>query len=394
MPSSAYSGLRIFVVGAGFSRPAGLPLGTELYSAVRETILAQYGRETKFSRDVHSYLRYCESCGISGQTEESVDLESLMAYLDIEHYLGLRGSDTWSLEGNESQLMIRKAIGQVIQSRTPDRLPDFYYRFAENLSLNDIVLSLNYDLILETALRAVGKSFRRYPYRHEEIRQHTSVVDNDVEELVLLKLHGSIDWFDNREYLELEQLLRLQGSNRPPHHSVFADPARYRARPLVDGPLPDGDALCHIHWIEKVGEFYERDGGFNAPYILSPSHVKFVYAQPILSFWRGLGRIGGYNLGLSIIGFSLPPHDEYIRIAIQQMVSNYGSWWTEGMPAGAVKDYTRFVDCRPSEAQVTEYLERYRFADRDKSRFFFDGFGPEAVGFLFDQKRTMPIPTP
>jgi hypothetical protein len=61
-----------------------------------------------------------------GQSEQDLDLERFMSYLDIEHYLGFRGSKTWSSEGNESQLMIRKAIGHVIHSRMPDpgALPD------------------------------------------------------------------------------------------------------------------------------------------------------------------------------------------------------------------------------------------------------------------------------
>src|SRR5207237_10211631 len=112
-------------------------------------------------------------CGVTDQTEERLDLELLMSYLDIEHYLGLRGSDTWSLEGNESQLMIRSAIGDVIHHMTPppNRLPDIYYRFAECLSPHDYVLSLNYDLVLESALRHVGKPFRRYPDRYKSVNE-------------------------------------------------------------------------------------------------------------------------------------------------------------------------------------------------------------------------------
>ena len=389
MPSTAHPGFRLFVLGAGFSRPAGLPLATELYAAVRTSILARHGKETKFSRDVHDYLAYCTDCGVAGQSEDSLDLELFMSYLDIEHYLGFRGSDTWSQEGNESQLMIRKAIGEVIDDRTPpaDRLPDFYYRFAECLSLHDTVLTLNYDLLLERALSAVGKPFRRYPYRYKSVNEHGGTLDSDVEELVLLKLHGSVDWFDNRQFLELQGSLSRQGTDRLPIHSVFDNPARYGARPLVDGLLPEGDTLRHIHSIEKVSDYYTHDGGFNAPFILSPSHVKFVYAEPILSFWRGIGRSGGYNLGVSVIGFSLPPHDEYIRIGLYQMLSNYGSWWNERMFDNVLKDYARFVDFRPTQEQVDDYLARYRFANLERSRFHFSGFGPDAIDFLFHQRR-------
>jgi hypothetical protein len=115
--------------------------------------------------------------------------------------------------------------------------------------------------------------------------------------------------------------------------------------------------------------------------------VKFVYAEPILSFWHGIGRSGGYNLGVSVIGFSLPPHDEYIRIALYQMLSNYGSWWDSPMVSGMLKDYARFVDFRSTPEQQEEYRQRYRFGDPDRSRFHFEGFGPSAIEFLFRQHR-------
>lgn len=312
-----------------------------------------------------------------------------MSYLDIEHYLGFRGSDTWNrFEGNESQLMIRKAIGEVIHNRTPspDRLPDAYYRFAERLSPNDWVLSLNYDLVLENALRVVGKPFRRYPYRYKSVNKYGGTIDSDVQEVVLLKLHGSLDWFDDRQFLELKRDMEGRGSSRLPLHSVFDDPTRYGARPLVDGLVLPGDQLRHLSWIEKVADYYNVDRGFNAPFILSPSHVKFVYAEPLLSFWHGIGRGGGYNLGVSVVGFSLPEHDQYIRIALFQLLSNYGSWWDSRM-LGILKDYARFVDFRPNQDQIDEYRARYRFADPDRSRFHFAGFGSEAVDFLFSQRR-------
>jgi len=310
-----------------------------------------------------------------------------MSYLDIEHYLGFRGSDTWSQEGNESQLMIRKAIGHVIHDRTPqpDAIPEVYLRFAEALSVHDTVLTLNYDLVLEHALAAVGKPFRRYPNRFKSINEHGGVLDSGIEEVVLLKLHGSIDWFDDRQYLELTRSRERHGGNRTPAHSVFDNPARYECRPLVEGLLPNGDALKHLHWIRGLDDYY-GDGGFNAPFLLSPSHVKFVYAEPILSFWHGIGRSGGYNLGVSVIGFSLPQHDEYIRISLYQILSNYSSWWNSPM-FETLKDYARFVDYRPTTELQDEYLQRYRFVDSDRSKFHFEGFGPEAIGFLFNQHR-------
>lgn len=388
MTIDAHPGFRIFVLGAGFSREAGLPIASELYPLVRQYIHQRHGRETKFDRDVKDYLDYSNACGFTGQSEDNLDLEQLMSYLDIEHYLGFRGSKTWSLEGNESQLMIRKAIGYVIHSRTPDpsAIPDIYKRFAESLSVHDIVLTLNYDVLLESALEAVGKPYRRFPNRFKAIHEYSAEIDSSIEELVLLKLHGSIDWFDDRQYLELSK--GHKPGTAGTLHTVFDDPKRYECQPLVDGLLPSEDALKHLYSIRRLNDYYLGDKGFNAPFLLSPSHVKFVYAAPILSFWHGIGRSGAYNLGVSVVGFSLPPHDEYIRIGLYQMLSNYGSWWDSPMlQPGLLKDYARFVDYRPTPELQADYRQRYGFVNPDRSKFHFDGFGTEAIDFLFNQGR-------
>jgi SIR2-like domain len=371
-----YPPFRIFILGAGFSKPAGLPLATELFSKVKEIIEIRYGKDTKFHRDVEDFLNYCRKCEGADICEESLDLEQLMTYLDIEHYLQLRGKHTWSQEGNESQLMIRKAIGEVIYRNTPksDCLPDVYYRFAEKLMPSDIVLTFNYDLVLENALTYIGKPFRRYPHRFNTVDEFGGYLNTDAKEVILLKLHGSIDWFDDREYLELRKSHSAQDAIPFPVHSVFDNPARFGVSPLVDGKLPETDPLRHIHTIQRIDDFYDsRDGELNAPFILAPSYVKFVYSEPILSFWNGLGRAGTNNYSISVIGFSLPQHDEYIRIGLYQMFSNYGSLW----------------DLQDSGENQESYRNRYKFANTEQTRFFFKGFDHEAIEFLFNYRRSI-----
>lgn len=385
----AHPGFRIFVLGAGFSRPAGLPLAAELFSEVRSSVERRYGRETKFQRDIGNYVEYRSVCDGTAFQENKIDLEELMSFLDIEHFLELRGSDTWSQEGNESQLMIRKAIGEVVHGRTPpaDRLPDVYYRFAEQLTPHDTVITFNYDILLERALEHIGKPYRLFPHRFKSIGRYSNVVDSDVEEVTVLKLHGSVDWFSDLHFLELRTSLREQGSGNISIHSVFDDPNRYHAAPIVEGPRSTDDPLLHIHRIRDVDDYYRRDNDFNAPFILSPSHVKFVYAEPVLSFWNGLGRAGGYNLGISVSGFSLPKHDEYIRIGLFQMISNYQqSWWDEKM-LNFMKDNVRLIDHRGDGRSIAEYKARYSFVDPARAEYFFDGFSNDAIEFLFNRPR-------
>ena len=56
--------------------------------------------------------------------------------------------------------------------------------------------------------------------------------------------------------------------------------------------------------------------------------MKIVFAHTLRDFWCGLGRAGGMNFGMAIIGFSLPAHDDYARQAIYRLIRNYQEvWW-------------------------------------------------------------------
>ena len=385
------TGFRIFVLGAGFSRAAGLPLSSELFPKVRRSIMQRYGSDTKFELDLSRYIKYRESVSRIDQSA-NIDLEEFMSYLDMEHYLRLRGSDTWSAEGNESQLMIRKAIGRVIHNVTPpvDQLPEIYYQFAKRLSLSDLIITFNYDLLLEKALEHIGKPYRLFPDRYGKIDPKWGAVEtDDVEEVVVLKLHGSLDWFDNRHFLGLREFSSERGLNNLPIHSIFDEPERYCAEPLVQGPrLPD-DPLLHIHRIRDVENFYYQDNSMATPFILSPSHVKFVYAEPLQSLWHGIGKMGGLERGFSVIGFSLPKHDEYVRIGLYQMLSNYQRSEWHGEFFGILKDNVKFVDCRHSDEEIAKYKQCYSFTDPEKTKYMFDGFCDKAIKFLFERSREM-----
>ena len=92
-----------------------------------------------------------------------------------------------------------------------------------------------------------------------------------------------------------------------------------------------------------------------------------------------MGRSGGWNLGVSVIGFSLPRHDEYIRIGLFQMISNYQqSSWNDKL-LDVLKDNVRLVDFRRDDTGVAEYKPRYCFVDPARIEYMFDGFSNEAI---------------
>src|ERR1700722_17915065 len=145
----------IYILGAGFSRPAGLPLANELWPEIRNRAKATNGRADRhFKKDLQDYIDYKRACDGEILSPDDVPFEEFIAYLDVEHYLGLRGSDTWSSDGNETQILVKTLISEILTERTPQKgcIPELYLEFARLLKPMDVVITFNYDVLLERAL--------------------------------------------------------------------------------------------------------------------------------------------------------------------------------------------------------------------------------------------------
>lgn len=140
----------IYILGAGFSKPAGLPIAAELWPEILRRGLRMQGRGEKFRRDLDEYIEFRSRCFGDTLTHETVNFEEFLGYLDIDFHLGLRGSDTWSRHGNEGQVIVKTLIGQILAERTPTagRIPEPYVAFARKLKPSDLVITFNYDVHL------------------------------------------------------------------------------------------------------------------------------------------------------------------------------------------------------------------------------------------------------
>lgn len=372
----------IYVLGAGFSQPAGLPLGVELWDEVRKRALLLTGRAEHFRIDLEDYIEYRKTSEGKDIALDQVDLEDFMSFLDVEFHLGLRGKDTWSSQGNETQVVVKTLIGQILTERMPAKIPDLYVKFAKILKPDDYVLTFNYDVLLERALEAAGVPFRLYPDRYTSSPFGNGlVVDSSKKEVVVLKLHGSIDWFDRTDYAQLEEDRIKRGFSTPSSDLVFADPMRFGTAPILDGPRFPNDPLLQMYRLRQIERFYRADPLFLAtPWLLNPSPMKILYSDRVREFWWGMGGVGGMNFRMAIIGFSLSSHDEYARQAIYRIAKNYQSvhWdlvWDE---AGRKKTPVIVIDFK-SAPEAEAFKNRYAFLNWGRAQLFLDGFCEKAL---------------
>ena len=358
-------------------------MGAQLWREIRERVTVLYGRANKFYEDIRTYQAFRRECDGLDIALDEIDLEEFLGFLDLEFFLGLRGGDTWSDDGNETQVLIKTLIGKIIAERTPQpgHIPELYLEFARRLQPNDLVFTFNYDVLLERALDKVLKPYRLFPNRYTEIHEYYGEIDSSKEEVILLKVHGSIDWFDRRRYLE-RIAGRLQVGLAAPTDDPIFGRTQIVTEPIVNGPRFPNDPLQEMHRVRNVEQVYRNAPLFLAtPWLLTPSTMKVIYA--LKDFWRGLGGAGTLNLGMAIIGFSLPPHDEYARQILYRVVRNYQrSHWDQDI-IGHRKARLVLIDHRAPGQAREDFRRRYSFVDWDRAICSFDGFTKDTCAGLF-----------
>ena len=379
---------RIFILGAGFSKQAGFPLASELWGEVRSRARFLQGRAEQFHTDLENYLEYRRACDGVEISADQVDFEDFMRVLDIEHFLGLRGSDTWSRDGNEGTIVVKTLIGHILAELTPstENMPALYLEFAKRLQPDDYVLTFNYDVLLERALEAVGKPYRLFTDRYESVHQYGAILDTSQQEVAVLKLHGSIDWFDRSSYAEGEHHHRQAGLSTGPNHPVFCTTDDLGVTKLLDGPRHSDDPLNQMYRVRNITALYQKHLMFLAtPWLLAPSTIKILYAEKLRDFWAGLGRAGILNFGLAIIGYSLPPQDEYARQVVYSLVTNYqNNYWDEEVYRKK-KSPLVIVDYCQNDEQLENFKARYRFVDWSRATLYRDGLDQKAVNLIFTE---------
>lgn len=170
---------RVFILGAGFSAAAGVPLTNELlqdalnlfsvecpgiYSRVENYAMESMGQETG-TLDIQN-LNFSELC-------------TFLEFVELREY---GGGERWNQNGSREKLALRYYLAKTIVARTPksDAIPSLYREFAAQLQPGDFIISFNWDGLLESALLAI-----RRPYTYDR-------PDNNA--ITISKLHGSVNW--------------------------------------------------------------------------------------------------------------------------------------------------------------------------------------------------------
>jgi hypothetical protein len=308
---------RVFILGAGFSAGAGLPLASALTSRIigragfreddkrqLEELHASMGERAtpeELADAVRQHACYLRmralefdrpprTCVLMPEELESAESpEERAANVEIEREQLLADARWWEME-------VPRALELgVMEQVVSGVVPPYVLEFVRSLSDQDSILSFNYDVLVEGAFEEAGLTF-------------FNGFTGSRSQRPLLKLHGSIDWcihrFDGQDRDEWETLHVESDQEEPGRQWRLV---RFRDRRdlsrvvnLVRGGMGIGDA----------------GGNFFRPAFPGLGTFKSIEDVPGLPHvWERASEALCHADELYVVGYSLSATDLFVRVA-------------------------------------------------------------------------------
>lgn len=272
---------RVFILGAGFSAGAGVPLTIEL---LREALKLFFAECPGIYSRVERYAR--QSMGLTSNDSDisTVSFSKLCTFLEFIELTEYGGGERWSENGSREKLALRFYLAKVLVARTPKHheIPELYRAFAAQLHPQDFVISFNWDGLLEAAIEAVGK---RYSY---------NVLDENV--IYISKLHGSVNW-------------RLGEPNQwgKPSRTLPWSKIDFGSGMMERSLYSSAELLRFEAWsaYQPLGEV--------DPYLVLPGYGKAFDVRANAPLWYKPGNMFAFSHHVFIIGLSIAPDDFFVR---------------------------------------------------------------------------------
>jgi hypothetical protein len=394
----------LYILGAGFSKPAGMPLTKDVFSLVLEEAKTKakewnWECDSILGDDINQFLRYWNSVNRRSIRETEINFEEFLSFLDIEHFLYLKGRNHEGPEGNRSQMIIRNLIARILHTRLKLMKEDdfkLYDDFANKLEPGDKVLTFNYDTILEQSLQRVKKPFRLFPRRMPSANSDRGITTE--QEVIVLKVHGSIDWFDVRSFeIHRNQYSRVEYITK--QERLFGnDFIKLKVQKVADDPYYARSPLNSIYRTDELEEYFKTATLVTvSPIIMPPSWSKILYLNPLRDFWFGFNEEGAFRSRVTIIGFSFPEHDEYIKQPMFRIIDNFQNYSTDypelqGDSLKELRNYykkdrLKIVDFQEGREEILVYKNRYSFVNWDLTDCCWTGFDQKALEIIFPTGR-------
>jgi hypothetical protein len=271
---------RVFILGAGASKHCGYPLTNDILREVTK----KASDEHKFH--IHNFIKH-QYPNFIASYRNYPNIEDVLSLLDVSIRMKSEVPDSqynlYTTDVSEIRRIILRNIVQYffqILNDVDSNMP--IYKFADCLTKKDVVISFNWDLNLEKALKDLKK---KYSYDL-----------NAKNKITILKPHGSINWYQLKE-INLKERKRT---------------------PLYDGINDEEDERLHVfRYFRSPKSEVNKDF---IPYIVPPTINKAIDIPEIRKIWRDIFQSLSYVPQINVLGYSLPNFDLNSRYIIRTAI--------------------------------------------------------------------------
>ncbi|MCI0562361.1 MAG: hypothetical protein MN733_28075, partial [Nitrososphaera sp.] len=222
---------------------------------------------------------------IDGEVDYSgVDFSDLCTFLEYIELREYGGGERWTNAGSREKLALHFYLAKTIAEHTPSEsdLPDLYVEFAAQLHERDIIISFNWDGLVEVGLQKLGKPYT-YNFGEENV-------------IKLCKLHGSINW-------------RLDGPNNlgTPVDTLGWESLKF-TEGMLDTEIYHTPALLNYGTWSRYAPLGEVE-----PFLVLPGYGKAFDVRSNAVLWYKPEFAFATTHDVYIVGLSLAPDDFFIR---------------------------------------------------------------------------------
>lgn len=271
----------MFVLGAGFSYAAGFPLAWQL---LPETFARLDNDAQEFLLRAIRYLY---------PVRKSTTTEQLLRQIGIEEFMSLVGMCERFNERMPTTFLKRPRIRElrrklltattdlmIARQKQAERKGVLGYvdAFIKKLQPTDTIVTFNWDVLLERRLR------------HTPVTFAYSAAAGARQRLLVLKLHGSIDWFHGEELARTDEAEGVERQLYRLHYYKLIDPS--------------------ADW-----------RGTATPFIVPPTFFKEVQGTTDLeTIWARAFEALQIADEIHIFGYRLPREDMYARAVLRRAI--------------------------------------------------------------------------
>ena len=326
---------RLFILGAGFSAEAGIPMiGQLLAKAMKSFRLECPGI---FER-VNNYAKTCFCVNDKELDYSKVNFADLCTFLEYIELREFGGGERWSDNGSREKLAFRFYLAKAIINSAPEanKIPILYLEFAKQLRKTDIIITFNWDPLLEMSLLKVGKSY-----------SYNNVEDAKIR---IYKFHGSVNW-------------RL-GEPRKPR--LKWKPLGFKKGMMEEEVYYSNELIWRSEWRGSQPLINDIE-----PYLVLPGSGKAFDVRPLAPIWYKPEFAFAVTHHVYIIGLSLSDDDFFIK-----------SFFIHNLPD--IDDYTgipgRVITIINPDIKIRS---NYHFiSDCDRVRFIFERFSLDHIKLM------------